>query len=52
MQKINLSNAYLQKQNTFVALVKEVQFSLISKEYKKQGYSLNEFIKMKWNISQ
>jgi len=52
MQKINLPSAYLEKQNAFVTLVKEVQFSLNSKEYKKQDYALNEFIKMKWNISQ
>eukprot|EP00833_Pecoramyces_ruminatium_P011833 jgi/Orpsp1_1/1185865/evm.model.c7180000095689.1 len=47
----NFINAYLKKQNSFRNLVKEVQSSLQSKEYKKLNYSLDEFVKMKWNIS-
>jgi hypothetical protein len=45
-------DAYLDKQRKFVSLVKDVQINLNSKEYKKQGYTFNEYIKLKWNISQ
>ncbi|KAG4084218.1 hypothetical protein H8356DRAFT_1088937 [Neocallimastix lanati (nom. inval.)] len=52
MSKSVLTSAYLEKQRKFVALIKEIQTSLNSKEYKNQGYTFNEYIKMKWNISQ
>eukprot|EP00833_Pecoramyces_ruminatium_P004362 jgi/Orpsp1_1/1178394/evm.model.c7180000065108.1 len=52
MSEINLTTAYFEKQRKFVSLIKDVQISLTSKEYKKQGYTFNEFIKIKWNISQ
>jgi len=42
---------YLSKQKKFKNLVKSVQTSLKSKEYKQQGYSFDEYIKKKWNIS-
>jgi hypothetical protein len=52
-KKINEKlEAYLYKQRNFVSLVKDVQINLNSKEYKKQGYTFNEYIKLKWNISQ
>eukprot|EP00833_Pecoramyces_ruminatium_P013236 jgi/Orpsp1_1/1187268/evm.model.d7180000056460.1 len=44
-------NMYLEKQKKFISLIKEIQNSLNSKEYKNQGYSLNQYTKMKWNIS-
>jgi len=47
----NPLNIYLSKQRKFKNLVKNVQKSLKSKEYKQQGYSFDEFIKKKWNIS-
>eukprot|EP00833_Pecoramyces_ruminatium_P006439 jgi/Orpsp1_1/1180471/evm.model.c7180000073546.1 len=47
----NYIDAYLKKQNSFKILVKDVQFSLQSKEYKNLNCSLDEFVKMKWNIS-
>jgi len=48
----NFLNIYFEKQKKFVSLIKDVQTSLCSKEYKTQGYSFNEYIKMRWNISQ
>jgi len=42
---------YIQKQNNFKKLVKEVQRALNTKEYIKEGYSFNEYIRIKWNIS-
>jgi hypothetical protein len=47
-----LNSVYFEKQRKFVALIKEIQNSLNSKEYKNQGYTFNEYIKIKWNISQ
>jgi len=51
MENISLSSQ-IEKQRAFISLIKDVQVSLNSKEYKKQGYSFNEYVKMKWNISQ
>lgn len=51
MEKSSLFKIYLEKQKKFISLVKDVQSSLESKEYIKQGYSFNEFIKIKWNVS-
>ncbi|ORY66908.1 hypothetical protein LY90DRAFT_667835 [Neocallimastix californiae] len=51
MERVS-SSTYAEKQRAFVSLIKDVQSSLVSKEYKKQGYSLNEYAKMRWNISQ
>jgi len=48
---INYFNSYIKKQNSFVALVKSIQYYLQTKEYKQYNYSLDEFVKMKWNIS-
>jgi len=47
----NPLSLYLAKQNKFKTLVKSVQKSLKSKEYKQRGYSFDEFIQKKWNIS-
>ena len=44
-------NVYLLKQNEFKRYIKEIQQSLNSKEYMKQGYTIEKFIKSKWNIS-
>jgi len=52
MSNTNISSFYFEKQKKFVALVKDIQISLNLKEYKKQGYTFNQYIKMKWNISQ
>ncbi|KAG4091516.1 hypothetical protein H8356DRAFT_1407935 [Neocallimastix lanati (nom. inval.)] len=45
-------NIYFSKQRKFKCLVKRVQKAIITKEYKKQGYSLNNYVKKNWNISQ
>ncbi|ORX51766.1 hypothetical protein BCR36DRAFT_369679 [Piromyces finnis] len=47
----NPLSMYLTKQKKFKTLVKSVQNSLKSKEYKQQGYSFDEYIKNQWNIS-
>jgi len=47
----NPLNIYISKQRKFKSLVKSVQRSLKSKEYKQHGYSFDEFIKRRWNIS-
>ncbi|ORX88071.1 hypothetical protein BCR32DRAFT_288824 [Anaeromyces robustus] len=47
----NPLNIYISKQRKFKSLVKSVQRSLKSKEYKQHGYSFDEFIKKRWNIS-
>ncbi|KAG4096027.1 hypothetical protein H8356DRAFT_1044137 [Neocallimastix lanati (nom. inval.)] len=47
----NTLNAYFEKQRSFKALVKSVQRSLQSKEYKLYTCTFEEFIKSKWNIS-
>jgi len=52
MESTSLFNIYLEKQRKFIALVKEIQFTFNSKEYKEHGYSFKQYIKMKWNISQ
>jgi len=52
MERVISYSTYAEKQRAFVSLIKDVQSSLVSKEYKKQGYSLNEYAKMRWNISQ
>ncbi|ORY44582.1 hypothetical protein LY90DRAFT_671597 [Neocallimastix californiae] len=44
-------STYIEKQKKFKDLVKSVQYHLNLKEYKKQGYSFDEYVKMKWNIS-
>ncbi|KAG4098852.1 hypothetical protein H8356DRAFT_1424409 [Neocallimastix lanati (nom. inval.)] len=44
-------STYIEKQKKFKSLVKSVQYHLESKEYKKEGYSFDEYVKMKWNIS-
>eukprot|EP00833_Pecoramyces_ruminatium_P013353 jgi/Orpsp1_1/1187385/evm.model.d7180000057338.1 len=51
MEESSLFNIYLEKQRKFIALVKDIQLSLKSKEFKGQGYSLKQYAKMKWNIS-
>jgi len=51
MENISVSSQ-IEKQRAFITLIKDIQVSLNSKEYKKQGYSFNEYVKMKWNISQ
>eukprot|EP00833_Pecoramyces_ruminatium_P000051 jgi/Orpsp1_1/1174083/evm.model.c7180000048847.1 len=43
MEQTSLFNIYLEKQKKFVSLVKEIQASLNSKEYKNQGYSLAQY---------
>jgi len=43
---------YVLKQKRFKYIVKQIQKSIISCEYKNKGYSLNEYVKKKWNISQ
>jgi hypothetical protein len=52
MQNVTVSASYLEKQKNFKSLVKEIQTSLKSKEYAKEGQSFNDYVKMKWNISQ
>jgi len=52
MQEYKLYNPYFEKQRKFTSLVKDIQISLGAKEYKNQGFSLNEYVKMRWNISQ
>ncbi|ORX41834.1 hypothetical protein BCR36DRAFT_374963 [Piromyces finnis] len=47
----NPLNNYLLKQEEFKKFVKDIQQSLNSKEYLKQGYTIDEFVKSKWNIS-
>ncbi|OUM57337.1 hypothetical protein PIROE2DRAFT_17715 [Piromyces sp. E2] len=47
----NPLNVYLLKQVEFKKYVDEIQQSLNSKEYLKQGCSIEEFVKTKWNIS-
>jgi len=42
---------YIKKQTKFKNLVKGIQMSLESKEYKSQGISFDKYVKMKWNIS-
>ncbi|ORX45736.1 hypothetical protein BCR36DRAFT_298655 [Piromyces finnis] len=43
--------AYIEKQNRFRIMVKEIQKSIDNKEYLKEGCSYDEYIKKKWNIS-
>ncbi|KAG4096741.1 hypothetical protein H8356DRAFT_1309411 [Neocallimastix lanati (nom. inval.)] len=43
---------YISKQRRFKYLVKQIQKAIESCEYKRHGYSLNEFTKKNWNISQ
>jgi len=54
-RNINLStislNSYLEKQKRFIILVRSIQYSLNNKEYKQYNYSIDEFIRMRWNIS-
>ncbi|OUM57336.1 hypothetical protein PIROE2DRAFT_17714 [Piromyces sp. E2] len=47
----NPLNVYLLKQTEFKKYIKEIQQSLNSKEYLKQGRTIDEFVKSKWNIS-
>jgi len=47
----NTLKAYFEKQRSFKALVKDVQQSLQSKEYKLYSCTFDEFIKSRWNIS-
>ncbi|KAL6613663.1 hypothetical protein U3516DRAFT_630724 [Neocallimastix sp. 'constans'] len=47
-----LIHDYILKQKRFKYDVKQIQKSIISCDYKKKGYSLNEYVKKKWNISQ
>ncbi|KAG4089942.1 hypothetical protein H8356DRAFT_1314192 [Neocallimastix lanati (nom. inval.)] len=47
-----LMHDYVLKQKRFKYIVKQIQKSIISCEYKNKGYSLNEYVKKKWNISQ
>jgi len=42
---------YLSKQIKFRELVKDIQNSLNSREYIRLGYSFDNFVRMKWNIS-
>jgi len=44
--------SYFERQQKFVSLVRDIQFSLNSKEYKNQGYTFNDYIRMRWNLSQ
>jgi len=47
-----LINDYVLKQKRFKYLVKQIQMTINACEYKKYGYSLSEYVKRKWNISQ
>jgi len=42
---------YISKQNKFNTLVQEISKTLNSKEYMKLGYSFDDYVKMKWDIS-
>lgn len=42
---------YLLKQNNFKSMVKNIQHALNSKQYKDQGFSFDEFVRINWNIS-
>lgn len=44
-------NSYLEKQRNFITLVRSIQYALQSKEYKNYNYSIDEYIRMRWNIS-
>jgi len=44
--------SYFERQQKFVSLVRDIQFSLNSKAYKNQGYTFNDYIRMRWNLSQ
>ncbi|KAG4107739.1 hypothetical protein H8356DRAFT_1024075 [Neocallimastix lanati (nom. inval.)] len=48
----NSLSSHIEKQRAFSSFIKEIQISLNSKEYKKLGYTFNEYVKMKWSISQ
>jgi len=48
----NSLSGHIEKQRAFSSFIKEIQISLNSKEYKKLGYTFNEYVKMKWSISQ
>eukprot|EP00833_Pecoramyces_ruminatium_P008092 jgi/Orpsp1_1/1182124/evm.model.c7180000079991.1 len=51
MEETSLFKIYLEKQRKFISLVKDIQFSIKSKEFKSLGYSLSQYSKIKWNIS-
>ena len=51
MQNYSYLSDYFNKQIKFRKLIKEIQKELKSKDYIKQGYTYDEFIKEKWNIS-
>ncbi|KAL6605443.1 hypothetical protein LY90DRAFT_630957 [Neocallimastix californiae] len=42
---------YLRKQKKFVTLVNSIQKAISSKDYRKQGYTFNSYVKKNWNIS-
>ncbi|OUM57444.1 hypothetical protein PIROE2DRAFT_17576 [Piromyces sp. E2] len=44
-------NSYLLKQAEFKKFIKEIQKSLNTKEYLKNGFTIDEFVKKQWNIS-
>ncbi|KAG4097470.1 hypothetical protein H8356DRAFT_1077779 [Neocallimastix lanati (nom. inval.)] len=52
-ETVMLNNVYnyIEKQKKFVEQIKSIQYSLINKEYKKQGYNFTNYVKSKWNIS-
>ncbi|KAG4095951.1 hypothetical protein H8356DRAFT_1398066 [Neocallimastix lanati (nom. inval.)] len=42
---------YLRKQKKFITLVNSIQKAISSKDYRKQGYTFNSYVKKNWNIS-
>jgi len=51
MQANKYQNSYFEKQESFKALVREIQHFLQSKEGKPENCSVEEYIRKKWNIS-
>ncbi|KAG4083183.1 hypothetical protein H8356DRAFT_968439 [Neocallimastix lanati (nom. inval.)] len=43
--------SYLIKQKKFLSFIKNIQNTIETKNYKKEGYTFDSFVKKKWNIT-
>jgi len=50
-EDISHLDTYIEKQEKFRKLVKEIQKSIDEKDYVKEGATYDEYIRKKWNIS-
>jgi len=51
INNIRQLTSYLIKQKKFLSFIKNIQNTIETKNYKKEGYTFDSFVKKNWNIT-